>query len=332
MAANLSGRQKAAVLLVALGPEASASVIRHLREPEIEQLTVEVFTTDEISQQAVKAVLDESFEMTVATGLLGSGGYDYARQMLAGALGESKANEILSRLAANLQPRHFDFLRDTDPGQLATFIQEYQPQAIALILSHLTPALSSKVLAALPPDLQPEVAMRIATMERTTPEVIEGVESVLRRRLSSVVTGNLSTVGGVECLVKMLTMVDRTTERVILEYLDRNGAEVASEVRKQMFVFDNLTQLDDASLQRVLREVDARDLALAMRGASDDLRERIFRNLSSRAADMLREDMAVSGPLRLRLVEEAQQKIVAAVRRLDEAGDIVIQRGDDVLV
>jgi flagellar motor switch protein FliG len=332
MPSALTGRQKAAVLLVALGPAASASVIRHLREVEIEQLTVEVFSTDEISEETIKEVLDESFEMTMASGLLGSGGYDYARQMLTGALGESKATEILSRLAVNLRPKHFDFLRDTDPAQLATFFQEYQPQAIALILSHLHPNLASKVLALLPADIQPEVAMRIATMERTSPEIIEGVESVLKRRLSSVMTGNLSTVGGIECLVKMLSMVDRTTERVILEYLDKHGPEVASDVRNQMFVFDNLTQLDDTSLQRVLREVDTRDLALAMRGASDDLRERIFRNLSSRAADILREDMAVSGPLRLRLVEEAQQKIVAIVRRLDEGGDIVIQRGDDVLV
>lgn len=330
---KLTGRQKAAILLITLGTEVSANVLRQLKESEIEQLTLEVFNTEAVTDDVRRSVLEEGYQMGLAHRFISSGGYSYAQELLSRALGSEKATEVISRLAASMRPHHFDFLKDTDPAQLATFIQDEQPQAIALILAHLPPTMAARVLASLPPEQQADVAMRIATMERTPPEVIEGVETVLRRRLSSILTSDYSSVGGVEYLVKILTNVDRSTERVIIDYLTEQSPELADEVLKQMFVFDNLTQLDDASLQRVLREVDPRDLSRALRGASDELRERIFKNLSSRAAEMLREDMEVSGPVRRRQVEEAQQRIVTIVRRLEESGDIVVQRGsDDVLV
>lgn len=333
MSVPLSGKRKAAVLLITLGPEVSGSVLRELREGEIEQLTLEIAATEGVDDDIRRVVLAECYQMGLANRFLTSGGLAYAQEMLAQALGDDQALEIMKRLSKNMRPQHFDFLRESDPAQLAQFIQEEQPQAIALILSHLQPSTASRVLSALPAELQTEVSMRIAMMERTPPEVVEGIETVLRRRLSSIITSEYTSVGGIEYLVKVLTQVDRGTERVILSYLQEQNAELADEVLKLMFVFDNLIQLDDASLQRVLREVDPKDLTRALRGASEQLRDRIFRNLSTRAADMLREDMAVAGPVRLKQVEEAQQKIVNIVRRLEESGDIVIQRGgDDVLI
>jgi len=330
---KLSGRQKAAVLLIALGPENSANVLKRLREPEIEEITLEILSMEQVSDEVRRAVIQESYNMALASRYLSSGGLQYAEDMLNRALGPEKAGEFISRIAATLRPQHFAFLRETDPTQLANFLQEEQPQAIALILAHLPPTHAARVLSALPADIQPEIGMRVATMERTLPEVIEGVESVLRQRLSRLLTSDYSAVGGVDSLVKILANVDRHTERGILEYLDAHDPELAEEVRKQMFSFENLVELDDHGLQRVLREVDARDLALALRGANEQLKERVFRNISARAAEMLQEDMAVSGPVRRIQVEEAQQRIVNVARRLEQAGEIVIQRGaDDVLL
>jgi flagellar motor switch protein FliG len=330
---KLTGRQKAAVLLIALGPDNSANVLKRLREPEIEEITLEILSMEQVSDELRRAVIQEGYNMALASRYLSTGGLHYAEDMLNRALGPEKAGEFISRIAATLRPQHFAFLRETDPQQLASFLQEEQPQAIALILAHLPPLHAARVLAALPADVQPEVAMRVATMERTLPEVIEGVEAVLRQRLSRLLTSDYSVAGGVDSLVKILGNVDRHTERGILEYLDAHDPELAEEVRKQMFSFENLIELDDQGLQRVLREVDARDLALALRGANEQLKERIFRNISARAAEMLQEDMAVSGPVRRLQVEEAQQRIVNVARRLEQTGEIVIQRGaDDVLL
>jgi flagellar motor switch protein FliG len=329
----MKGKEKAAVLLISLGPEISGNVLKEFKESEIEQLTMQIFATDTVEDEVRREVINDCYHVAAAQGYLRSGGSAYAEEMLTKALGHDKAAEIMGRLLTSVRPRHFDFLKEMDPYQLVTFIQDEQPQAIALILSHLPPPTSAKILAILPPESRAEVAMRIATMERTPPEVIEGVEAVLKRRVSSFLQSDYTTAGGVEHLAQLLANVDRSTERVILEHLDTNAPELATEVRKLTFTFDNLIQLDDPSLQRVLREVDAKDLAMALRGVNEELKEKLFRNLSSRAADMLREDIAVSGPVRMRQVEDAQQRIVAIVRRLEEAGDLVIQRGnEDVLV
>lgn len=329
----MRGKEKAAILLIALGPEVGGNVLKELRENEIEALTMQVFTTENVKEETRKEVLNDCYGMALAQGYLSSGGAGYAQEMLSTALGNEKASEIMARLISSVRPRHFDFLRDTDPYQLVNFIQEEQPQAIALILSHLPAVTSAKILAILQPEQRAEVTMRIATMERTPPEVIEGVEAVLRRRVSTILQSDYSMAGGVEHLAALLANVDRSTEHLILDHLDKNAPELAAEVRKLTFTFDNLIQLDDPSLQRVLREVDAKDLAMALRGVADELQNKIYKNLSSRASEMLREDISASGPVRMRQVEESQQRIVGIVRRLEESGDLVIQRGtEDVLI
>src|SRR6266702_3938901 len=305
---GLKGRQKAAALLIALGAEASSEVLKHFKESEIETLTFEIFQLEKLSEEIKGQVLEECYHMAVARDFITSGGADYAREMLVRALGK-------------------------DTAQLAQFMGNERPQTIALILSHLQATQAAQTMTHLTPDLRTEVALRIATMDRTPPEVVEQVEEVLKRKLSSVISRDFTSVGGTQFLVNMLTTVDRGTEKQILEYLDGANAELAAEVRKLMFVFDDLVRLDDRSLQRVLREVDSKDLSLAMRGTGEELQERIFRNQSTRAAQALREEMEIGGPVRLRQVEEAQQRIVNIVRRLEDAEEIVVQRGgEDVLV
>ena len=329
----MRGKEKAAILLIALGPDVGGNVLKEMRENEIEALTMQVFTTETVKEETRREVLADCYGMALAQGYLSNGGAGYASEMLNKALGSDKATEIMARLIHSVRPRHFDFLKDTDPYQLVNFIQEEQPQAIALILSHLPALTSAKILAILQPEQRAEVAMRIATMERTPPEVIEGVEAVLRRRVSTILQSDYTMAGGVEHLAALLANVDRSTERLILDHLDKNAPELAAEVRKLTFTFDNLIQLDDPSLQRVLREVDAKDLAMALRGVTEELQGKIYKNLSSRASEMLREDINASGPVRMRQVEESQQRIVGIVRRLEESGDLVIQRGtEDVLI
>src|ERR687883_254584 len=300
---QMKGRQKAAALLIALGPEVSAEV------------------------------LEECYHMAVARDFITSGGADYAREMLVRALGKEKAQEVIERMAASRRPQRFSFARDSDPAQLAQFIGSEHPQTIALILSHLQATQAAQTMTHLSPEVRTEVALRIATMDRTPPEVVDQVEEVLKRKLSTVISRDFTSVGGTQFLVNMLTTVDRGTEKQILEYLDSSNGDLAAEVRKLMFVFDDLVRLDDRSLQRVLREVDSKDLSLAMRGTSEELQERIFRNQSTRAAQALKEEMEIGGPVRLRQVEEAQQRIVNVVRRLEDSEEIVVQRsGEDVLV
>ena len=330
---GLKGRQKAAALLIALGPDISGEVLRHFKESEIETLTFEIFQLEKVTEETKGQVLEECYHMAVARDFISSGGADYAREVLIRALGKEKAQEVIERMAASRRPQRFGFARDSDPSQLAQFIGSEHPQTIALILGHLQATQAAQTMTHLAPDLRTEVALRIATMDRTPPEVVEQVEEVLKRKLSSVISRDFTSVGGTQFLVNMLTTVDRGTEKQILEYLDGANSELAAEVRKLMFVFDDLVRLDDRSLQRVLREVDSKDLSLAMRGTSEDLQERIFRNQSTRAAQALREEMEIGGPVRLRQVEEAQQRIVNIVRRLEDAEEIVVQRGgEDVLV
>jgi flagellar motor switch protein FliG len=329
----LKGRQKAAALLIALGADISAEVLKHFKESEIETLTFEIFQLEKVTEETRGQVLEECYHMAIARDFITSGGAEYAREMLVRALGKDKAHEVIERMAASRHPQRFGFVRDSDPTQLAHFIGNEHPQTIALILAHLNAIQAAQTMTHLSPDLRTEVALRIATMDRTPPEVVEQVEEVLKRKFSSVISRDFTSVGGTQFLVNMLTSVDRGTEKQILEFLDSVNAELAVEIRKLMFVFDDLVRLDDRSLQRVLREVDSKDLSLAMRGTTAELQERIFRNQSTRAAQALKEEMEIGGPVRLRQVEEAQQRIVNAVRRLEDAEEIVVQRyGEDVLV
>jgi flagellar motor switch protein FliG len=331
---GMDGLQKSAVLLITLGPEKSAQIFKHLKEDEIEQLTLEIANTSSVSPQMKEDVLAEFYEVCLAQQYIAEGGINYAKELLEKALGVEKAKEVISKLTANLQVRPFEFIRKTDPSQLLNFIQDEHPQTIALILSYLSSSQSAQVISSLPPDKQADVARRIATMDRTSPDVIKEVEGVLERKLASIVNQDYTIIGGVDAIVAILNTVDRGTERHILETLEIEDPELADEIRRKMFVFEDILSLDDRTIQRVLRDVDNSDLATALKNANEEVQNVIFNNLSKRLAAMIKEDMEFMGPVRLKDVEEAQQKIVNIVRKLEDSGEIVISRGggDEIVV
>ncbi len=325
---ELTGRRKAATVLLALGPERSAQVLRHLSQSEVEELALEVLTIGALGEDQTSQVFEEFYQIAVAQDYLAVGGIDYAREMLVKALGEERARDILGRLSERVRPRPFSFLRQTDPAQLATFLQEEKPQTIALVLGHLPPSLAANVLKTLPLEVGSAVALRLAAMDRTAPEIVQAIEAALQRRMGSVLTTDYTRVGGAEFMAKVLSQADRATEKAVLEALEARDAELATEVRRLLFTFEDIRILDDRSLQRVLREVDLKDIPLALKNAPAELQEQIFRNLSQRSAEVLREEMGLLGPVRTRQVQEAQQRIVAVIRRLEEQEEIIIERGE----
>ena len=331
---EMDGVEKAATLLIALGPEKSAQIFKHLKEEEIEQLTLEIANTSSVSPQTKEMVLNEFYEICLAQQYIAEGGIGYAKELLEKALGEEKAKSVIGKLTASLQVRPFEFIRKTDPSQLLNFIQDEHPQTIALILSYLPPSQSSLVISSLPPEKQADVAKRIAQMDRTSPDVIKQVEKVLERKLSSLVNQDYTIVGGVDAIVSILNSVDRGTEKHIMETLEVEEPELADEIRKKMFVFEDILSLDDRAIKRVLRDVDNSDLALALKGATEEVQNIILNNLSSRLAVMIKEDMEFMGPVRMKDVEEAQQKIVNIIRKLEDSAEIVIARGggDEIIV
>ena len=331
---DISGVQKAAVLLIALGPERSAQVFKHLKDEEIEQLTLEIANTRSVPADVKEMVMDEFYEICLAQQYIAEGGIAYAKQLLDAALGEDKAKSVIGKLTASLQVRPFEFVRKADASQLLNFIQDEHPQTIALILAYLSPAQSAAVVSALPPEKQADVAKRIAVMDRTSPDVIKEVEAVLEKKLSSLVNQDYTIVGGVESIVNILNTVDRSTEKHIMETLEVEDPELADEIRRRMFVFEDILTLDNRAIQTVLREVDNNELAVALKNANEDVQKVIFDNLSSRLASMIKEDMEFMGPVRLKDVEDAQQKIVNIIRKLEDSGEIVISRGggDEIIV
>lgn len=331
---EMRGPQKAAVLLITLGPEKSSEIFKHLKEEEIEALTLEIANTRSVSPAEKEIVLNEFYEMCLAQQYIAEGGIGYAKDLLEKAVGSDKAMEVIGRLTANLQVRPFEFIRKTEPSQLLNFIQDEHNQTIALILSYLNANQSAMVLAALPQEKQADVARRIAQMDRTSPDIIKDVEEVLERKLSSLVTQDYTIVGGVDAIVQILNSVDRSTEKHIMETLEIEDTELAEEIKKKMFVFEDILSLDDRAIQRILREVDNSDLAIALKGSIQEVQNVIFNNLSKRLATMISEDMEYMGPVRLKDVEEAQQKIVNIIRKLEDAGEIVISRGggDEIIV
>ena len=331
---EIKGIQKAAILLIALGPEKSASIFKHLKEDEIEELTLEIANTRSVSPQMKEDVLSEFYEVCLAQQYIAEGGIGYAKELLEKALGEEKAHDVISKLTASLQVRPFEFIRKTDASQLLNFIQDEHPQTIALILSYLPPLRASAVISALPLEKQADVAKRIAQMDRTSPDVIKEVERVLERKLASLVNQDYTIVGGVDAIVEILNSVDRGTEKHIMENLEIEEPELADEIKRKMFVFEDILSLDDKTIQRVLRDVDNNDLGVALKGTSEEVQNVIFNNLSKRLAAMIREDMDFMGPVRMKDVEEAQQKIVNIIRKLEDAGEIIIARGggDEIVV
>lgn len=331
---GINGLQKAAILLIALGPEKSASIFKHLKEDEIESLTLEIANTRSISPQVKDDVLNEFYEVCLAQQYIAEGGIAYAKDLLEKALGSEKAVDVINKLTASLQVRPFEFVRKTDASQLLNFIQDEHPQTIALILAYLPSGQAASIVASLPPEKQADVAKRIAVMDRTSPDVIKEVERVLERKLSSLVNQDYTIIGGVDAIVDILNTVDRGTEKHIMETLEIDEPELADEIRRKMFVFEDIMSLDDRAIQRVLRDVDNNDLATALKGANEEVQGVIFRNMSKRLAAMIQEDMEFMGPVRLKDVEEAQQKIVNIIRKLEDSAEIVISRGggDEIIV
>ncbi|MBO4420357.1 MAG: flagellar motor switch protein FliG [Lachnospiraceae bacterium] len=332
--ADYNGLQKAAILMIALGPEKASKLFKHLKDEEIEALTLEIANTKSVSQQVKDDVMDEFYELCLAQQYIAEGGIGYAKELLDNALGSDRASEVIGRLTASLQVRPFEFIRKTDPSQLLNFIQDEHPQTIALILSYLPSSQAAQVISALPPEKQADVAKRIAMMDRTSPDIIQEVEAVLEKKLASLVNQDYTIAGGVDSIVEILNSVDRATEKHILETLEIEEPELTDEIRKKMFVFEDILLLDDKSIQRVLREVDNSELAIAMKAANEQVQNAIFNNLSKRLAVMIKEDMEYMGPVRMKDVEEAQQKIVNIIRKLEDSGEIIVSRGggDDIVV
>ena len=331
---KMSGLQKSAILLIALGPEKSASIFKHLKEEEIEELTLEIANTRSITPQIKEGIIEEFYQLCLAQQYIAEGGIGYAKELLEKALGTEKAMSVIGKLTASLQVKPFEFVRKTDASQLLNFIQDEHPQTIALILSYLSPLQASMIISALPPERQADVAKRVAMMDRTSPDIIKEVEKILESKLANLVNQDYTIIGGVDAVVEILNAVDRGTEKHIMETLEIEEPELADEIRKKMFVFEDILLLDDRSIQRVLRDVDNNDLAVALKGANENVQAAIFNNLSKRLSAMIREDMEYMGPVRMKDVEEAQQKIVNIIRKLEDSAEIVISRGggDEIVV
>ncbi len=331
---KITGVQKAAILLIALGPEKSAAIFKHLKEEEVEELTLEIANTRTITPQMKEEVVEEFYQICLAQQYIAEGGINYGKELLEKSFGSDRARDVIGKLTASLQVKPFEFVRKTDATQLLNFIQDEHPQTIALILSYLSPAQSALIVSALPPDRQADVAKRIAVMDRTSPEVIKEVEKVLESKLASLVNQDYTIIGGVDAVVEILNTVDRGTEKHIMETLEIEEPELADEIRKKMFVFEDILLLDDRAIQRVLRDVDNSDLAIALKGSNEEVQNAIFNNLSKRLAVMIKEDMEFMGPVRMKDVEEAQQKIVNIIRKLEDSAEIVISRGggDEIIV
>ena len=331
---QFSSKQKAAMLLIALGPEKSASVFKYLKEEEIEQLTLEIASIKAVSPKVKEEILQEFYEMCLAQEYIAEGGIGYARQLLEKALGSDKAVEVINKLTVSLQVRPFEFARKTEATQLVNFIQNEHPQTIALILSYLKPSQSAEIIRALPAEMQADTARRIALMDRASPDVISQIEREFEKRLSTLVSEDYTSIGGIDSIVEIINQVDRSTEKNIMENLEIEDPELAEVIKKRMFVFEDITTLDPKSIQRVLREVDNHQLAIALKGAGEGVKEVIMANISKRLAAMIEEDLEYMGPKRVKEVEDAQQKIVNIIRKLEDAGEIVISRGagDEVVV
>ncbi len=326
---QLTGRKKAAILMVTLGPDISADIYRCLDDEHIEQITLEVANLGTVSQEMVIQVIEEFYHTAMAQQYIAAGGINTARDILEKALGPGKAMEVVERLQGMLQGQPFDFAKRVDPNMLINFLHNEHPQTIALVMAHLEHESAAAIMTALDHEIQAEVALRIATMDQTSPEIISEVERVLEKHIATIATQDFSQAGGIDSLAELLNRVDRVTEKSILETLEEHNQELAVEIKKLMFTFDDIAMLDDRAIQQVLKEVDHRALTIALKSSDETVKTKLLSNLSSRASDTIREEMEYMGPVRVKQVEEEQQKIVAVIRRLEEAGEIMINRGGE---
>ena len=327
---EMTNTQKVAALLIALGPQTASEVLKHIDdENDVEQIALEIASMNKISQELLVQVLEDFYVLFEARGYLSSGGVIYARELLESAFGEGTADRILEKLVATLQTSPFDFFNNADPAQLSSSFQNENPQLVSLVLAYLKPEKAAQILSGLTPEMQVDVASRIAEMDRTNPDVLKEVEIILERKFSSVVSSDFSAAGGVESLAEILNNSDRTTEKAILDSLEVEEPEVAEQVRELMFIFEDIILLEDRAIQRILREVETKDLALALKGSKAEVKDIVFRNMSERASAMLQDDMEYMGPVRARDVQEKQTQIVSVIRALEAAGEIVVQRSSE---
>ncbi|MCL1829494.1 MAG: flagellar motor switch protein FliG [Oscillospiraceae bacterium] len=331
---ELNPKEKAAILMIALGQNYSAEIYKHLSEDELGQLTLGITTTRRVNSEIKERVLNEFYEMCLTQQFISEGGIDYARQVLEQAMGQDKARDLINRLSSSLQVRPFDFIRRADSMQILNVIGNEHPQTIALVLSYISPKQAAEVLAELPEERQTDIVRRVANMGSTSPEYVKEAERILERKLSSMGFEEQIAVGGISAIVDIINSIDRSTERNILESLDVEDAELADEIRKKLFVFEDIAKLGNSAIQRVLKEINNADLAIALKMAGEEVSKVIFSNISKRLQEMLKDDMEVMGPVRVRDVEEAQQRIVNVIRTLEESGEIIISRGegDDLIV
>lgn len=324
---GLNGVKKAAIMLVLLGPEKASKVLKKLDDAEVEELTLEIANLEKIDEETQKAILSEFYEYAKAKDYLSTGGVEYAKKLLETTFGPERAIDIIDRLVSNLQVKPFDFLRKVDVAQLVNVLQNEHPQTVALILCYLPPQVAAKVIAELPEYLQVDVIKRISTMDSSNPDIVKEIENQLKDRLSAFTVQSFSQVGGIDISAEIMNNIDRAMSNKIFEKLSERDPRLSDEIRRRMFVFEDITKLDDRSIQRVLREVDSKDLTLALKGASEEVKDIIFRNMSKRAAQIVQEELDYMGPVRVRDVDEAQQRIVNIIRKLEESGEIIIRGG-----
>ncbi|WGS65955.1 flagellar motor switch protein FliG [Marinitoga aeolica] len=324
---DINGLRKAAILVVLVGPERASKLLKELTEEEVEMLTLEVANLGKISDEEKNNVLNEFFELMKVKEFIKEGGVDYAKKLLEEAFGPEQAIKIIENLVTNLQVKPFDFLKRIDIAQITNVLQNEHPQTVALVLCYLPPAAAAQVIAGLPEDLQVDVIKRISIMDRATPDVVKEVESRMKDRLSSFAAQPFSQVGGIETTAEIMNNIDRTVSKNIFDRLSESDPKLSEEIRKKMFVFEDILKLDDRTIQRILREVDTRDLTLSLKGASEELKNKILSNMSQRASQMIQEELEFMGPVRLKDVDEAQQRIVAIIRKLEESGEIIIAGG-----
>jgi len=324
---NMTTTQKVAALLIVLGPTTASEVLKNLSDDDLlEQITLDIASLNKVPTVVLNSILEEFKAIFQASNYLSSGGMDFAKELLEKAYGSEQAKKILDRLVVLMNSNPFQFFNEADPGQLATSFQNENPQLIALIMAYLKPEHSAQVLNYLPPEVQAQVAVKIADMDTTNPEILSEIEKIVESKFSSVVVQDFSKAGGVESLANILNRADRATERNVIELLEVQNPQLAEEVRELMFVFEDIVNLEDRAIQRILREVDTKDLAMSLKGTKEDVKEKIFKNMSERAQAMLRDEMEYMGPVRAKEVQENQSKIVGVIRTLEVAGEIIVSR------
>lgn len=329
---QFSGKEKVAILLIALGPQKSAEIFKHLNEEEIEELTLQIANMRMVSPEEKQTVIEEFYQICLAQEYISEGGINYAKDVLERALGSDKAIDIINKLTSSLHVRPFEFIRKADPNQLLNYIQNEHPQTIALILSYLGSSQAAQILSSLPSEKQSDVTRRIAIMDRTSPEVVREIEDILESKFSNILAQDYTTTGGIQAVVDILNSVDRGTEKHIMEDLDISDAELSEEIRRRMFVFEDIITLDNRSIQRIIREIDNSQWAIALKGASEEVKDLIFTNMSKRLVEMIKEDIEFMGPVRIRDIEDAQQNIVNIIRKLEDDGEIITPRGGDEII